>query len=136
MQKFWQNKSLKEMTSEEWEALCDHCGLCCLHKTIDADTGEVDYTTIACKLFNIDKCECELYSERHKINPDCVKLSPENKKDFAWMPKTCAYRLVMENKPLPSWHYLISGDKETVHLTGNSARGKAVSEIYVHPDEI
>ncbi len=136
MQKFWKNKSLDELSLEEWEALCDRCGKCCLHKIIDEETSEVEYTNIACKFLNIDKCECELYFERHKINPNCVELFAKNKSDFEWMPKTCAYRLILENKPLPDWHYLISGDKETVHTTGNSARGKSVSEIYVHPDEI
>ena len=135
MQKFWQNKSLDELSPEEWEALCDHCGKCCLHKSFDGETGEVEYSSIACKFLNIDKCECELYSDRHKSCQDCVELSPNDELDFAWMPKTCAYRLILEKKSLPDWHYLISGDKETVHLTGNSARGKAVSEIYVHPDD-
>lgn len=134
--KFWQNKSLEEMSADEWEALCDRCGLCCLHKTIDEDTGAIDCTSIACKFLNIDRCECGDYASRHKINPDCVDISSGNIEVLKWMPETCAYRLILENIPLPDWHYLISGDKETVHSTGNSARGKAVSEIYVHPDDV
>ena len=134
--KFWLEKSLDQLSPDEWEALCDCCGKCCLHKILDEETGEVEYTPIACKYLNIEKCECELYCDRHDLNPECVKLSPKDKNNFFWMPETCAYRLIMENKPLPDWHYLISGDRETVHTSGNSARGKAVSEIYVHPDDI
>ena len=44
-------------------------------------------------------------------------------------PSTCAYRLRWEGKPLPDWHYLISGSRETVHEAGQSTRGWTVSEV-------
>ena len=37
-------------------------------------------------------------------------------------------------EPLPDWHYLVSGSRETVHELGVSIRGRAISDEYVHPD--
>ena len=60
--------------------------------------------------------------------PDCVRLHADMVDRLAWLPSTCAYRLRSEGRPLPDWHYLISGDRETVHSAGMSVRGWTIGE--------
>ncbi len=47
-------------------------------------------------------------------------------KYYAWLPDTCAYRLLHEGKPLFDWHPLISGDAASVHQAGVSLRHHTV----------
>lgn len=126
--KFWQNKSLEQLNAQEWELLCDGCGLCCLHKLENADTDEISYTNVACRLLDIQSCRCSKYSKRKKLVPDCVILKPHRVEKFKWLPKSCAYRLIFEGKELFPWHPLISGSKLSVHEAGISVQGKAISE--------
>ena len=126
---FWKRKSLKQMSSEEWESLCDGCALCCLQKLEDEDTGEVALTRVACRLFDDETCRCGQYDIRHQFVPECIVLRPDNMHKHAyWMPQTCAYRLLAQGEDLPWWHPLVSGRPETVEISGNSARGRVVSE--------
>lgn len=133
---FWKRKRLDEMTSEEWESLCDGCGKCCLLKLEDAESGEVSYTDVACRGLNLHSCRCNFYANRKAKVPDCIVLRPEMVKRFRWLPRTCAYRLVAEGKDLEWWHPLVSGDPESVHRAGISVRGRARSESVVDEDEI
>ncbi|HGF6559428.1 YcgN family cysteine cluster protein [Providencia sp. PROV188] len=128
---FWQVKTLDEMTDEEWESLCDGCGQCCLHKLMDEDTDEIYFTNVACNQLNIKTCQCRHYADRFKYEADCIKLTRDNLETFAWLPSTCAYRLLMEGKPLPAWHPLKTGSKAAMHNEGISVRHIAVREIDV-----
>ncbi len=125
---FWRRKTLAEMTRSEWESLCDGCAKCCLDKLEDDDTGEIQYTEVACRLLDLGTCRCTDYSNRTRFLPDCVVLMPRTVARLTWLPSSCAYRLVSEGKDLAWWHPLVSGDPETVHRAGVSVRGRAVPE--------
>ncbi|MDR0807593.1 MAG: YcgN family cysteine cluster protein [Gemmobacter sp.] len=134
--RFWETVPLKQMTAPEWEALCDGCGRCCLNKIEYEDTGEIEYTSVACRLLDGETCRCTQYPIRKQFVPDCVQLTPKALPQIAyWMPRSCAYRLLYEGKPLPHWHPLLTGDPETVHRAGISMRGRTVPEYEVTEDE-
>ena len=125
---FWRTKQLWQMTSEEWESLCDGCGKCCLLKVEFEDTGEIEPTSVACKLLDSDTCKCSDYANRFVHVPDCIDLAKADLGALPWLPTTCAYRLVGEGKPLHWWHPLVSGDPATVEKAGMSVRHKTISE--------
>ncbi|WP_420606674.1 YcgN family cysteine cluster protein [Novosphingopyxis sp.] len=133
-EKFWE-QPIETLDRGEWEALCDGCGQCCMHKIEDADTGRIHDTNVACRLLDLETARCSDYRRRRFLVPDCIRLSRAKIASFPWLPATCAYRLRAEGKPLFDWHYLISGSAESVHEAGVSMRGRAVSESVAGPLE-
>jgi uncharacterized cysteine cluster protein YcgN (CxxCxxCC family) len=116
------------MSQEEWESLCDGCGKCCLIKLEYEDTGEIEFTDVACHQLDCTTGQCKNYRRRQELVPDCVVLTPDNLADLNFMPPSCAYRRVAEGKDLPEWHHLVSGKRSTVHTAGMSVRHRARSE--------
>lgn len=132
---FWKRKKLDEMSAAEWEALCDGCGRCCLHKLEDVDTGQLVHTRVACQLLDLDSCRCSDYSNRTERVPDCIVLD-STRSTFHWLPASCAYRRLDEGRELEPWHPLVSGDPQSVHKAGISVREFAMPEDAVHPGDM
>jgi uncharacterized cysteine cluster protein YcgN (CxxCxxCC family) len=132
---FWEDKTLDEMSHEEWEALCDGCGRCCLLKLEDEDTLELYASDVHCVLLDGHECRCTDYEHRHKRVKDCIKLTPENVLTIDWIPKSCAYRRLAEGRGLAWWHPLVSGDPQTVVDAGISVKDRTVNEQSVKPGE-
>ena len=134
-EKFWE-LPIESLDNQEWEALCDGCGKCCLNKIEDEDTGEVALTRVSCRLLDGSTCLCSKYETRHKYVPECIVLRPDNIEDHLyWMPQTCAYRLLWAGEPLFDWHPLISGTPDSVHDAGVSMRDATVPEFEVDEDD-
>jgi len=125
---FWKTKTLAEMTTAEWESLCDGCGRCCLHKIRYDDTGDLAFTNVACRLLDTGSARCSDYANRRRKVPDCVHLTPRDLEEIDWLPPSCAYRRVAEGHDLAWWHPLVSGDPDTVHSAGISVVGRVISE--------
>jgi uncharacterized cysteine cluster protein YcgN (CxxCxxCC family) len=149
---FWQNKTLAEMSRNEWESLCDGCGKCCLNKFIDDEETdeqtelqptdhlkpgeEVYYSNIACHLLNEKTCQCSQYEKRTTLVPDCVKLTQKNLADVFFMPPSCTYRRLQEGRGMPAWHPLLhKGKKTAMHNAGMSVRGKIIKDDDIYLED-
>ena len=125
---FWETKSLEQMTTEEWESLCDGCGRCCLHKLRDEDDGSLHYTNVACRLLDIHTCRCTDYAGRHRKVQDCITLTAPMLETIDWLPPTCAYKRLSDGLPLPEWHPPLTGNPDSVREAGISASDRCISE--------
>lgn len=112
-QPYWQRKTLAQMDRNEWEQLCDRCGLCCLVRIQDEDTDEIYDTNVVCRHYDCNKSQCSSYGSRASIAEGCVQLTPELVEQYDWLPDSCAYRTIMRGDPLPASHPLITGKSAT-----------------------
>ena len=101
MADWWHDKALAELNDSEWEALCDGCARCCLHKLEDEDNGEVFYTRVRCRYLDDQSCQCSDYANRSALLPSCIQLRSDEVLSLDWLPSSCAYRLRANGQPLP-----------------------------------
>ena len=133
---FWSNYTLDELDDDEWEALCDGCGRCCLVRFETKDKQDVILTRAACRLLDTSNCRCSDYNNRFKKVKGCLSIRNLASEEYRWLPKTCAYRRLKFAEKLPDWHPLLSGSQNSVDDAGVSVAGRVFSEDHIHPDEI
>ena len=136
MTDWWNDKPLAELDARQWEALCDGCARCCLHKLEDEDDGEVFYTRVRCRYLDEKTCRCSDYPNRSVLVENCIRLDASSVGSLDWLPATCAYRLIAEGKDLYWWHHLVSGSPETVHQAGISIRHRTISEDDIDEEDL
>jgi len=115
--RFWEEKTLNEMNSDEWERVCDRCGLCCLVRVQDEDSGEVFDTNLICRHYDCQNAGCSSYGSRTAIKDGCVQLTPELVREYDWLPDSCAYRTLLRGEALPDSHPLIAGTQAVRNVT-------------------
>ena len=130
---FWESKQLSEMSDSEWESLCDGCGLCCLHKLEDVETSEVEFTCIKCRYLNQER-RCGVYENRAEFVEDCLNIRDLDPEYYRWLPESCAYRRVQEQRPLPKWHPLVVGSSQSMEEGGYAVGDWAISDSIARPD--
>jgi hypothetical protein len=91
---------LSELDAAAWEALCCHCGVCCLNKIRDISTGAICTTCVICEFYDLVSGQCSVYKNRFEVNPRCTKITPANIGELSWLPNCCNYRRACENRPL------------------------------------
>ena len=132
--RFWE-LPLASLSRDEWEALCDGCGRCCLHKLEDEDTGAILETNVACKLLDTGTARCSDYAHRKAFVPDCLRLTPKLVAQVPWLPETCAYKRRADDRPIPQWHPLLTGSREAMLASGACVAGRCISENDAGPIE-
>lgn len=132
---FWQ-QPLASLNDEQWEALCDGCGQCCLLKLQDDESDEIFATDVMCRYHERASGKCSVYSQRAIKKPDCFVIERGNLVHYSWLPKTCAYRLRAEKKPLFDWHPLIQGDRQAMVDAGIAISDWAVCEANISDEQL
>jgi uncharacterized cysteine cluster protein YcgN (CxxCxxCC family) len=112
-QPFWE-KPIDSLSTDEWERLCDGCAQCCLVKLQDDETDEIFATDVVCRYLDCGSGCCTVYPQRADKKPECFVIERGNVEHYSWLPKTCAYRLRFECRPLPDWHPLITGSRDAM----------------------
>ena len=85
------------MTDEEWEALCDGCGLCCetQHPSRGGRAG------VACPGLDCATNRCTVYDRRQASHP-CIRVRPANVPELyarGVLPESCGYVRHAQKKP-------------------------------------
>lgn len=77
---------------DRWEEVCSRCGRCCFEREPNA-AGELMINYAApCKFLDLESRECTVYDTRHRMQPQCKKLTLRDALFNRLLPEECAYR--------------------------------------------
>jgi hypothetical protein len=77
--------------SDNWEELCEKCGVCCFEK-IEEEDGTIFFTATPCRYLDVATRECKIYPRRFEIYPECVQLTETLVHELSWLHDDCGYR--------------------------------------------
>ena len=104
-----------------------------MHKLEDTETSEVEFTCIKCRYLSQER-RCGVYENRVEFVGDCLNIRDLDPEYYRWLPESCAYRRVHEQRPLPKWHPLITGSSQLMEEGGYAVGDWAISDSIASPD--
>lgn len=81
---------LARMTPAQWDAICKHCGVCCMAKQRIAHDMRPLYLNCCCDKFDPVTRQCKIYKTRLK-NPYCNKVDLGAVLSDDLLPASCGY---------------------------------------------
>ena len=79
----------RTFTEEEWESICNQCGLCCYEKYERGD-GSIEFTNTPCRYLSRENT-CKVYPYRFHVCDDCNVVNPEVVLRGDLLPPECTY---------------------------------------------
>ncbi len=78
------------MAPEQWEKICNGCGVCCLykHRTM---SGRIAYANVCCKYMDCETQKCKIYQNRLTQNFGCNKVDLDTVLNTKLLPRSCGY---------------------------------------------
>ena len=80
-----------EKPRDNWENLCNRCGLCCFEK-IEDEQGTIFFTSTPCRYLDVVTRNCKIYPRRFEIYPQCIQLTEAMVRELSWLHDECGYR--------------------------------------------
>lgn len=88
--------SIYAANKQNWEDLCQQCGMCCYERVFYPDGSVSVDITAPCEFLDEETRLCTVYESRHEVCSDCRKVDLRQALSRKTLPPTCAYRQLFE----------------------------------------
>jgi uncharacterized cysteine cluster protein YcgN (CxxCxxCC family) len=78
------------MRRDDWEALCQRCGLCCYEKRYTRGGMVVDLR-LPCRYLDEKSRQCSVYERRFVACPECRRMTVFHALFCGYLPASCGY---------------------------------------------